>query len=286
MSERLRILHDTGEEVLPLPRVVLLGDSRTAEFSRVLQALSAAVPEESLTQIRDLTALAERYRRGEEADLIVVVQTWSDEFPLRDFLRLSGSGPLSRVLCCYGPWCVSDGRSRQDWPLALRVPLEQIDAALRSEMLQFTTSELAGNPLPWTAGRDEIFRSRQPAIAARSASGSRCVIRVVSPDRKLAEMWVDLLRKAGYPIAAEGAAGGGQLVLWDVDPWCPDMVHRWNEFRQRFPNVNMVALAGFVTPDFVTELLDFGAVAVISKLLPLDALLEEIQALATKPVIP
>ena len=278
MLDRLRILHDTGEEVLPLPRVVLLGDPGSSEFLDVRNTLTGTVPEETLTQVRDVAGLARLFQQGEFPDLIIVVQTWSDEFPFREFLALSGFGPLSRVLCCYGPWCVSDGRSRQDWPLALRVPLEHFAPALRREMRQLTTPVSDVAPLPWTAGRDEIYRQRQPAITVGSASGSRSVVRVISPDRKLAEMWTELVRKAGFPIAAEGAAGGGQLVLWDADPWSPEMLQRWTEFRQRFPTAKILALTGFVTPDIVRELQGLGATAVICKLLPLDALLQEIQA--------
>lgn len=281
MSDRLRILHDTGEEDLPLPRVVLLGTPGTSEFCEVQRLVSTAVPEGALTQLVNLAELAELYHQGAFPDLTIVVQTWSDEFPFRDILSLPGFGPLSRVLCCYGPWCISDGRSRQDWPLALRVPLEHFGAALRSEMQQLTTPDQSEAPLQWTAGRDEIFRHQQPPIAVGSASGSRCVIRVISPDRKLAEMWVELVRKAGFPVAAEGSAGGGQVVLWDADPFDQTMQQRWNEFRRRFPASKVVALVGFVTADIVNELQDLGAAAVISKLLPLDLLLDDIRALAS-----
>lgn len=279
MSDRLRILPDTGEEVLPLPRVVLLGAPGSHEFSEVQRMLSVAVPDGALTSLRTVAELAELYRQDEFPDLTIFVQTWSDEFPFRDVLSLPGFGPLSRVLCCYGPWCVSDGRSRQDWPLSLRIPLEHFGAALRLEMQQLTAADQSGAPLPWTAGRDEIFGTRQRPISAGSASGPRCVIRVISPDRKLAELWVELVRKAGFPVAAEGSAGGGQVVLWDADPFDHAMRQRWSEFRRRFPASQMVALSGFVTADFVRELQDLGATTVIPKLLPLASLVDEIRAL-------
>ncbi len=273
MSDRLRIVQSTGEEVLPLPRAVLLGDPQSAEFSAVLDELSTHIPEEGLTQVDDFLELAELYHQGEFPDLLVVVQTWSDQFPFHQFLELPGFGPLSRVICCYGPWCVSDGRSRQDWPLGLRVPVEHFGAALRREIPQLLAPQFAAAPIPWTAGRDEMFRSRQPVVAA----SLRCVVRIISTDRRLAEMWGELLRKAGFPIAAEGSAGGGQMVLWDVDPWTSEMRIRWNEFRKQHPNTKMVGLAGFATSDVISELHELGACAVLCKLLPLGGLLEEIQ---------
>ncbi|MES2791237.1 MAG: hypothetical protein V4719_16600 [Planctomycetota bacterium] len=276
MSERLRISQHTGEEVRPRPRVVLLGDPGTAEFSDVFKVLNAVVPAAAeLSAIRDMSELAELSRRQEFPDFIVVVQTWSDEFRFEDVLQLPGFGLLTRVLCCFGPWCVSDGRSRQDWPLALRVPVEHFETALRSEWQQLTAPQQAEPPLPWTAGRDEIFLQRQSDIAPQSPASARCTIQIVSPDRKLAEAWSELVREAGFSISP--AETLGQVALWDVDPFNPDLFQRWSEIQQQSPTTKIIALLGFSTPDVVSTLRDHGAAAVVSKLLPLAALLDVIQ---------
>ncbi len=312
MSIRLKISTDTGDEAQPLPRVVLLGDVRTPEFASVEDHLNSAVPAKNVIRIRGLAELGKRHRQGETADLVVIVQTWSDEFPFREFMKLPGIGPYIRVICCHGPWCISDGRSRQDWPLSLRVPLEHFRTALIREWRQLTNpSREDGDPIPWTAGRDEIFRARQRPIQMPPAAGApktgvgntaRNVdadagsilyvapvtdspvpitrrgtpVRVVSTDSMLAETWVELLRQTGMMQAGESSAGG-EIVFWDVDPWAEEIGTLWTERLTRFPGTRIVALTGFAGPDRVRELRNLGAVAVISKHLPLEDLAFEIE---------
>jgi hypothetical protein len=87
-------------------------------------------------------------------DFVIVCQHWSEEFTERDVLSLIGRFPLARLTSCYGPWCASDGRTRDIWPLAVRVPIEAAPERIRREL-----DVLAGRrrPLPLTASRDEIF---------------------------------------------------------------------------------------------------------------------------------
>ena len=65
-----------------------------------------------------------------------------------------GAFPLARLVCGYGPWCASDGRTRDVWPLSIRVPAELAPRRVTLEL-----EVLAGTrwPLPLTASRDEIF---------------------------------------------------------------------------------------------------------------------------------
>jgi hypothetical protein len=87
-------------------------------------------------------------------ELVVVCQHSSDEFTTPDVHRLIGLFPLARLVCCYGPWCASDGRTRDIWPLAVRVPVELAPDRLRRELEVLSASR---QPLPLTASRDEIF---------------------------------------------------------------------------------------------------------------------------------
>jgi hypothetical protein len=96
-------------------------------------------------------------RKAEEGwfpELVIVCQHGSDEFAEADVHRLIGLFPLARLVCCYGPWCASDGRTRDIWPLAVRVPVDVAAQRIRREL-----DVLAGRrrPLPLTASRDEIF---------------------------------------------------------------------------------------------------------------------------------
>jgi hypothetical protein len=87
-------------------------------------------------------------------EIVVVCQHWPDEYPAADVERLLGLFPLARLVCCYGLWCESDGRTREVWPLSVRVPVR-----CAADRLQRELEVLAGlrAPLPWTASRDECF---------------------------------------------------------------------------------------------------------------------------------
>jgi hypothetical protein len=87
-------------------------------------------------------------------DLVIICQHWPDEYTPAEFRQMLGAFPLARPVCCYGPWCASDGRTRDVWPLSIRVPSEYAARRIDLEL-----EVLAGTrwPIPLTASRDELF---------------------------------------------------------------------------------------------------------------------------------
>jgi hypothetical protein len=98
-------------------------------------------------------ALARSTADGWHADLVIVCQHWPDEYTAAEVRAVLRAFPLARLVCCYGAWCSSDGRTRDVWPLAVRVPAEWAARRIALEL-----EVLAGDrwPLPLTASRDEI----------------------------------------------------------------------------------------------------------------------------------
>lgn len=91
----------------------------------------------------------------EPPDLVIVCQSWPDEFSAEEVSAALGRWPLALWICCYGAWCDSDGRTRTIWPISLRVPV--CDAASRLSHVWQVLTEQRGDPLPLTASRDEAF---------------------------------------------------------------------------------------------------------------------------------
>lgn len=91
---------------------------------------------------------------GWHPDLVIVCQHWPDEYTATEVRQVLGVFPLARLICCYGLWCASDGRTRDIWPLAIRVPGD-----FAAKRIDLELEVLAGTrwPLPLTASRDEIF---------------------------------------------------------------------------------------------------------------------------------
>ena len=143
----------TTRRVLIIEKSCVEADEAAREILR--RAVEAADAE---AEVRRLPGVDEAVRAAAEegwhADLVLVCQHWTREYTERDVLTLLRAFPLARIVCCYGPWCASDGRSGTAWPPAVRVPLDEAAARIRQEF-----EVLAGRcpPLPLTASRDEIF---------------------------------------------------------------------------------------------------------------------------------
>jgi hypothetical protein len=135
-----------------MPSVVLIGQSRRTEFGPVLAGLAA----HSIHVIK--SDPSPQFANGApSADLWIVCQSWPDEFSPSEVCRIVDGCASKRLMCVYGAWCASDGRTRDTWPLASRVPVCEFAARLRSEL-----GMIAGRtaPVPMTAARDECFAAR------------------------------------------------------------------------------------------------------------------------------
>jgi hypothetical protein len=113
-------------------------------------------------------ALAKSAADSCQPDLVIVCQHWPEEYTVADVRQILGAFPLGRLICCYGPWCASDGRTRDVWPLSVRVPADSSPARIDLELEVLTDVRW---PLPLTASRDEIVLfdpgSRIPETPAR-----------------------------------------------------------------------------------------------------------------------
>lgn len=138
-----------------LPHILLIGQSSSAEMQPVADALGRLAPAVEIRSVESIAAAAEQFASGVwHPELVIVCQHWPDEFAPAEVDRLFRTFPLARFICCYGPWCASDGRTRAIWPLAVRVPVAEAADRIRRELAVVRGER---PPLPLTASRDEIF---------------------------------------------------------------------------------------------------------------------------------
>jgi hypothetical protein len=136
--------------------LLVIGDFFSTTMQPVRHCVEALV--EGGHDARFVASLSRNVANPEDTtwfpDLVIVCQHWPDEFTERDVLSILRTSPLARLTCCYGPWCESDGRTRDIWPLAVRVPVRSAADRIHREL-----DVIAGfsRPLPLTASRDEIF---------------------------------------------------------------------------------------------------------------------------------
>lgn len=126
----------------------------------VEDALEAAFPDERLQRADRLSDVV-AFRRL--ADLYVVCQSWPDEYPESEVAGLLSLCAAARVVCVCGRWCDSEGRTRDRWPLAVRVPAGELAPRLAFELRVLSGAQ---PPLALTASRGEIF-------AATASDGPR-----------------------------------------------------------------------------------------------------------------
>jgi len=214
--------------------VVLIGDSRRREFAGFASWLC------DQPQLRidahfatPADALAADEQILTQADLTIVLQSWSDQFTDQEAGALIGATLFRRLLCCYGPWCESDGRNRSVWPDAHRVPLRIARRIVEWEVLRLQRGEPA---VPPTSARDEIFAYRlgEPEEWAPLPEFLNQTAVVVGPDRVLRQTVAALLQEFGLhardtPLFDDHAdlsetvdelsRAQVSLVVHDLDPW-------------------------------------------------------------------
>lgn len=143
-----------------MPNILVIGNANRSEFTSVrewLREVGSAANVQfamSLEVPRDICAGGS----GPSAmcpDLVIVCQSWPDEFSTAEVTHALGRWPLALWVCCYGAWCASDGRTRAVWPISVRVPVDEAERRL-NHVWQVLT-EQRGEPLPLTASRDEAF---------------------------------------------------------------------------------------------------------------------------------
>ena len=146
---------------MPSPAVLIVGDLFSNPMQPVRECVEGLVERGADTRFVAARSVGDpgRFLPQEPdaawfPDLVIVCQLCSDEFTEADVRRLLGLFPLARFVCCYGPWCESDGRTRDIWPLAVRVPARFAADRVRREL---EVIQGVRPPLPLTASRDEIF---------------------------------------------------------------------------------------------------------------------------------
>ena len=141
-------------------KVFVTGEIDRSEFSRIRDWLHQIGPAATV-QISE-----SHWGRGDvqserdqnllvDPDLVIVCQSWPDEFSASEVTLALCRWPLALWVCCYGAWCASDGRTRSIWPISVRVPVEEAEGRLNHVWRVLTGQR--DEPLPLTASRDEAF---------------------------------------------------------------------------------------------------------------------------------
>lgn len=221
-----------------------------------------------------------------EADFVIVLQSWSDQYADECVHRLIGQSLFRRLFCCYSAACESDGRNRSLWPDAVRVPLRLSASVIELEIERWQRQMSAP---PMTLARDEVFGYRVPSESPSDRLGSllsreaaALKITVISPDRVLRSTIADVLSNQGADVqtrdllrsgdlrhtwsAGPAASGAIQLVLHDLDPWSSLVEESIQRARDGHLRAAVWGLATMPDAGLATEIEDLQLPVVVPKL--------------------
>jgi hypothetical protein len=192
-------------------------------------------------------------------DIVIVCQSWPDEFSAADVSAQLGRWPLALWVCCFGVWCESDGRNRAIWPIGIRVPARA--AIARLNHLWAIVTGLSQELLPVTASRDEAFEfdvTLAPKVVKASVSNPTPHVVIQSPDPALRNWLSDL-------VDAIGATAVPKIVLWDVDPDWSHAISQIRDFVANNSGTRVIAIAGLPHPELEAALHAAGVDSVVTK---------------------
>ena len=185
------------ERTSQLTSVAIIGRSHASEFRtlvRLIQGSSDLLVVGQFDTIPEAVdaCLADRLL----ADVVVVLQAFSDEYSAADAGLLVGRMLFGRVLCCYGPWCISDGRTHDIWPVVARVSVGSAWSVLEQEVRHIRTGVPALLPM---AAAEEVFVHRA-AVESDSLTAAYDAILIVSDDRTLRKTIAEMLRYSATQV--------------------------------------------------------------------------------------
>lgn len=264
-------------------RIITVGEI-TTEFGNNSGFVKSIRPAEH-KNVLQLSSLVRILETGHATfDLIVVYQNRPDEFLRSEVDRLFSAAVLTRIVCVYSSWCESDGRTRDVWPFAVRVPIDRAEKRLQQEV-----SVLLGErePLPATASRDESFQFDFGINSQTSYANDDRHVFVITPDRRYGETLTALLHR-NFPRVTWFAEldelrkssswyDSPSLVLFDIDPWSETHHKHLTALKESVTDCVLFAIANYPRNQDRKSLAEFGFSGVLPKLASVDQLAKSLR---------
>jgi hypothetical protein len=221
-------------------QVLIIGDADRAEAAALMEWIPVGLLGATWTQSKEMhSAIKEIERTNQLPDLIVVIQSQPDEYCRAEIDSLGSLAPLARWVVCCGAWCESEGRTRQLWPLASRVPLRSAISRIQQEWRTLRGENVS--MLPPSGSREEVFAADHSSCHVAT---SPVLVLVDSADVEYARYLRELLVDAGHEILemSDGEDRVPQVLLCDLDPWEVVRQQRVHELQERYPFAQIVGL--------------------------------------------
>ncbi len=261
----------------PLPSVLLVGRADHREMRPVAETLADLIPRNQLFRAEQFPDVERFHTESENhPELVIVCQHWSEEYTRVEADRIFEWFPLACILCCYGSWCDSDGRSGTPWPPAVRVPVGSCPSLIH----QLWDDLKASRPrLPSTASIEDAFRRLHSDILDQQLTAPVSV-QVISTDTAVRDWLHDALAAGGFEIADQAGSEPPDVILWDAPVWNDLAKADLREIHNAQAGIPLLALIGGVRPHQIDQARDCGAADVLPKIAPIATILSRLADLA------
>jgi len=257
----------------PLPRLLLIGDAQQAEMRPVANVIAELIPTKQLLRRDNLSDLRGSPDAADQADVIIVCQSWPEEYTRREIGNLIAAYPLAALLCCYGSWCDSAGRNHTVWPEGVRVPVGSSSRLIR-RLWERAGEGLA--PPPTTASIEDVYELLHSEPLPHTTLTPAPQVGVLSGDHAIRAWLCDALSSAGYETDVEADP---DALIWDAPVWSPRAVEELRSIRERHQSTPLIALIGGLRSHQSEQALTAGADRALPKITPVDELLTAVQQL-------
>lgn len=254
-------------------RAAVIGSSRCSVREEIWPHIEQSLASWDVCEFPRLTNLMEAVEtQGFFADLVVVCQSWRDEYAAQEVKSGLASLPVARWICVVGPWCESEGRHGSRWPLALRVPLHSLGTRMANE-IAVVQGRLPA--LAITAAREEAFEFDYRSTVPKH-SNPKATLTILSPDREWKSWMRDLCREGGLEWTDLEPGTSPEILILDLDPLTASTPAKIRSLREQHARSHIVGFLGLVNRADRKELQSLGVEVVLSKLTPPAELLATI----------
>ncbi len=201
------------------PRLLIIGQIDDAEFIGFGEFVGElkGVTFEQVRRLSDLDSQSASVSSANPPELIVVLERHPDEYTPMEVQRLIERHPLARIVCGYGPWSESAGRTRGAWPPAAWVPVAVLPERILAELAVIRGER---SPLAITADRADCVEERyaSPAVDALDFQSAFKSLRVAvdGPDTEYRSMLEDELNLLAAEVV--GVDEAWDILLFDAHP--------------------------------------------------------------------
>ncbi|MDD4270865.1 MAG: hypothetical protein GXY25_20520 [Pirellulaceae bacterium] len=172
--------------------MLCLGDLSRPEFGGARQALESWGRVVAAADASAGIALLER--ESLVPDVVVVVQSYPDEFSESQIAPIRSAAPLARMVALLGPWCEGETRTGRPWPGAVRVFWHQWVSHCDRELGRLLAGGASVWSLPPTAGEEE----RCLVLAGGFDANGAGLVDIVTWQHDLYELLADGCRRRGH----------------------------------------------------------------------------------------